>query len=85
MNSKDKKRVQDLCNKSETYKKVWQELSAMPDWKKEVYNTDFATSAHAIKMPIQDKAVMNEQLENALQIMLELLYGNPGRRRVGGN
>ena len=52
--TEDEQRIQDLCNKSEIYKKIYAELLTMPNWRKEVYNNDFATSTHSIKIPIED-------------------------------
>lgn len=40
---------------SEAYKKIREELSKKPDYIKETYNCNFATSKHAKKMPLKNK------------------------------
>ena len=80
MNSSDKQRIQDLCSKSETYKKAWEDLNAMPCWKKEVYNTDFATAAHSIKIPIEEDSAMKykDSLGNEIKIGDTIAYVTGG-------
>lgn len=36
---------------TETYEKICIEINKLPDWKKEVYNNNFAISANAKKIP----------------------------------